>query len=346
MNVLSLTLIILMTVSPLTQAAPNSSDSLAKIKPVETTVKPIIGSSFIQSWYCEDWNQTRWQNELSMMKDVGISEVIIQNTVDTTPGYQYASYNTSIPGYTSNEVDLLDNVLTVADRLGMSVRIGTGNNDNWWDKGAADTTWLVKEANINKLIVDEITAKYASHSSFGGWYLSYEISNITATTSTRQANLNAFFKPIVSEMDLKTPGKTVMVSPYYNSQYADIGSLSNWSTAIKNIFSDTGVDILALQDSIGAGYNNISQLGNIFTYTKIGTDAANLTLYANTETYTSTRTENILAAQSRISSQLAAENKYVKGYVAFSINHFQGKYCSNPKAVKGYYDYQTYYLAY
>jgi hypothetical protein len=334
----------MMTVAPLAQAASHGSDSLAKTGPVATTVKPIIGSSFIQSWYCEDWDQTRWRNELSMMKDVGISEVIIQNTVDTTPGNQYASYYTSIRDYTSNDVDLLENVLNAADDLGMSVRIGTGNNDNWWSKGATDTTWLTNEANINKLIVDEITEKYAFHSSFGGWYLSYEISNITATTRTRQANLNVFFKTIVSEMELKTPGKTVMVSPYYNSQYAYIGSLSNWSTAIKNIFSKTGVDILALQDSIGAGTNKVSQLGNIFTYTKMGTDAANLMLYANTETYTSTVDGNIPAAQSLIGSQLAAENKYVKGHVAFSINHFQGKYCSNPNAIKGYYDYQTYYL--
>ena len=230
------------------------------ITPIVTApaVKPIFGSSFIQSWYCEDWDTERWLHELSMLKDVGIKEVIIQNTVDTTPAKKFSSYNTTLVGYTSNDVDLLENALGVADALGMKVRVGTADNDDWWSKGATDRVWLENEANTNKRIIDEITAKYASHPSFGGWYLSYEISNITATTSTEQANLNTFFRTIVSEMKLKTPNNTVMLSPFYNSKLSIQGSLTNWAKAIETIFSGTGVDILALQDSVGTGYNAIS----------------------------------------------------------------------------------------
>lgn len=309
-------------------------------------VKPIFGSSFIQSWYCEDWSTERWLRELSMLKDIGINEVIIQNTVDTTPAHKFASYNSSIAGYTSSEVDVLENALTEADILGMKVRVGTADNDDWWRKGATDKTWLANEANTNKLIVDEISTKYASHPSFGGWYLSYEISNITAITSTEQANLNAFFKPIVSEMKLKTPKETVMISPFYNSNLSVQGSLANWATAIENIFKGTGVDILALQDSVGVGYNSVDQLSSLYDYTKKGTDAAGLKLYANTETFTSIANDNVTAPIDRITSQMTAENAYVTGYTAFSIDHFQAKYSDDPAKIAGYNEYMSYYLAY
>lgn len=308
------------------------------------TVKPVFRSSFIQSWYCRNWDSSRWEKELSMLRDAGITEVIIQTTVDTTSGIKTAFYPTSIAGYTANEIDMLDKVLTVADSLEMKVRVGVGFNKDWWSKGAGDRAWLTREANENKLFVDEIAENYAGHPSFGGWHISYEISNITATTSTKQANLNKFYKIMVNEMKLKTPDKTVMVSPFYNSRYSTLGSLTNWSAAIKNIFSDTNVDILALQDSIGVNYNQISQLASIFTYTKKGTDAAKMQLYANNETFALTASGLITAPQARLTSQMAAVNEYVKGYIAFSINHYQGKYNEDPAAVKGYTDYMDYYL--
>lgn len=308
-------------------------------------VKPIFESSFIQSWYCKNWDTARWLSELSMLKDIGINEVIIQNTVDTTPAEKFASYNTSLAGYTSNVVDLLENALTAADTLGMKVRVGTADNDDWWRKGASDNAWLANEANTNKLIIDEIVSKYASHPSFGGWYISYEISNITATTSQEQANLNTFLKTIVSEMKLRTPRETVMISPFYNSNLSVQGSLTNWATAIDNIFRGTGVDIFALQDSVGVGYNTMDQLSGLFAYTKKGTDAAGLKLYANTETFTSIPNDNVTAPIERIALQITAESEYVTGYTAFSINHFQGKYCDDLAKVAGYNDYMTYYLA-
>lgn len=308
---------------------------------------PLFESSFIQSWYCKDWDFNRWQNELAMLKNVGINELIIQNTVDNTPANRNASYKTTIPGYSSNSVDLLETALTAADAIGVIIRVGTGDNEDWWRKGASDSIWLANEANINKQIVDEIASKYASHPSFSGWYLSYEISNITATTKNEQSNLNTFFKSIVSEMKTKTPNKSVMISPFYNSQLGiQIGaqvSLTNWAVTLNNVFKGTGIDILALQDSVGADYNKVSQLPSILAATKEGTDAAGLRLYANTETYTSTPTGNVPASQNQIVLQMEAAKPYVTGFIAFSINHYQGKYSDDPSIAAGYDAYKSYY---
>ena len=61
--------------------------------------------------------------------------------------YWEAFYPTSIAGYTANEIDMLDKVLTVADSLDMKVRVGVGFNKDWWSKGAGDRAWLTREAN-------------------------------------------------------------------------------------------------------------------------------------------------------------------------------------------------------
>lgn len=310
---------------------------------------PLFESSFIQSWYCKAWDFNRWQNELAMLKEVGINELIIQNTVDTTPANKEASYKTTIPGYSSNSVDLLENALTAADAVGLKIRVGTGDNEEWWRKGASDSVWLANEANINKQIVDEIAAKYASHPSFNGWYLSYEISNISAPTQGEQNNLNTFFKSMVSEMKAKTPNKSIMISPFYNSQLGNqIGaqvSLTNWTVMLKNVFKGTGLDILALQDSVGAAYNTVSQLPDILAATKAGTDAAGVRLYANTETYTSTSEGNVPASQKQIVLQMEAAQPYVTGFAAFSINHYQGKYSDDLSIAAGYEAYKSYYYS-
>ena len=307
-------------------------------------IKPVFGSSFIQSWYCERWDLIRWNQELTMIKDAGINEVILQCIIDNSLTSKYAYYQSSIVGFTSNSVDILENALVAADHIGMKIRVGTGYNSDWWSKCANDVTWLITESNFNKAVVAEVTAKYSKHVSFCGWYIPYEVSNLTSTSFTKQRRLNNFFKSIATEMKLRTPALTVMVSPWYNSKYSLIASLSNWSTAVQNIFRGTGVDILALQDSVGTGYNKTNQLAKIYSYTKKGTDLIGVKLYANAETFTSTSCGNIASSQTRTSKQLAEAKPYVNGYVAFSVNHYQTMYSTDISKVQGYSDYLDYYL--
>jgi hypothetical protein len=306
-----------------------------------TNVKPIFGSSFIQYWYAQDWDQNRWTAEFTMLQEVGINEVIIQTIADTKA--KYATYPTQLPGYSSNEVDMVENALTAADSVGMNVRLGLGFNSDWWSKNASDLAWLNKEAAANKAIVDEIVAEYGSHPSLTGWYISYEFSQLSARTSTYQANLNSFFKQITAEINTTKP-LSIMIAPFYNSKYSWTVPLSSWSVMLQNILKGTGINIVALQDSVGAGYNTTSQLASIYSYTKKATDSSGMALYADTETYTYKSSKYYSAPQSRITTQLAKVNPYIMGYVSFSTDHYQN---ANVASQVSYYnDYYKYYLAY
>jgi hypothetical protein len=328
------------TPAPTNTTAPATQTITPQATPVPTTtLKPVFSSSFIQYWYAQDWTLERWKQEFTMMKEIGITEIIFQNIADTKE--KYTAYKTNIAGYTSNDIDMLENALTAADGLGISVRMGLGFNGDWWNKNASDAVWLQAEVNNNKAIVNEIVTKYGSHPSLKSWYIPYEFSQFTARTTTTQTNLNNFFKQIVAEIDAKKPGN-VMVAPFYNGKFSWLTSVSSWSTMMQNILKGTGVDIIALQDSVGAGYNTLTQVTSLFSYSKKAAAAIGMKLYADTETFTSTSSGNVSALQSRITSQFSVEKAYVEGFVAFSVNHYQNKNVATQ--LTNYNDYLKYYL--
>jgi hypothetical protein len=82
----------------------------------------IFSSSFIQPWFTESWDYTRWTDELIMLKDVGINEIIIQNTADTHN--RYAIYPSKIGGYSCFKTDVVYTALSAALCVGIKVRIG------------------------------------------------------------------------------------------------------------------------------------------------------------------------------------------------------------------------------
>lgn len=288
-------------------------------KPMQDTGAVFCGS-FIQYWYAKDWDEAGWTEELSALKAAGIEELIVQNIADTKK--RYAVYPTKIKGYTCNGVDMVGNALKAAEKVGIKVRLGLGFSDDWWFKNAMDKSWLTQEANDNKEIFNEVAEKYGFYPSLGGWYIPYEFYQFTAINRIYQSNLNSFLKEIASEIKSKSK-KDIMISPFYNSNYSWVMPLKGWSKLVENALKNTDIDILALQDGVGAKNNTIKQLDSLFAYTKYSTDKLGVKLYGNVETFDSTLQGNIPASKERISSQLLIQRPYVEKFVAFSLNHYQ-----------------------
>lgn len=292
----------------------------AKLAKPTQDANTVFCGSFIQYWHTKDWDEARWTEELSRLKMIGTEELIVQNIADTKK--KYAVYPTKIKGYICNDVDMVESVLNAADAVGIKIRLGLGFSDDWWYKNAMDKSWLIKEADDNKKIFDEVLEKYGDHLSLGGWYIPYEFYQFTAINGAYQSNLNFFLKEITSEIKSKSD-KDIMISPFYNSNYSWVMSLRGWSKLVENALRDTGIDILALQDGVGAKNNTIKQLDSLFAYTKYSTDKLGIKLYGNVETFSSTPQGNIPAPKERISTQLLIQKPYVEKFVAFSLNHYQ-----------------------
>lgn len=321
----------------------NEAMSVKLATEANTTIssKQVFESSFIQYWYSQNFDSKRWKQELTMLKELGINEIILQTIGDTKA--KHVVYPTNLVDYTHNEVDMLENVLAEADLLSMKVRVGLGFNDEWWDKRARDSVWLTSEAETNKSIINEVEEMYGHHPSFSGWYIPHEFCQFTALTNKEQSYLNSFFKQIASEINLESPEKDIMISPFYYGKFSLEILLPAWSSMLVNILSGTSIDILALQDSVGVDYNSTDKLKSLYFYTKMGTDKLGIKLYSVTETFSTTSSGNTPAPLDKISKQLSMVEPYVKGFVAFSINHFQN---ANEPSQLDYYDaYYKYYLS-
>lgn len=304
-----------------------------------TYKKLIFTSSFIQKWYVKDFSLDRWISELQMLKDIGVKEIILQSVVDTKN--KYAMYPSEIDGYKINEKDIILLALDAAESVDIKVRVGLGESNNWWKKGWCDFNWLKEEAEINKKIVKEIFERYSNHKAFGGWYIPYEFSEFFSTIKSQQINLNLFYKSIASEIKNKKSNFSIMISPFYNSNKYNIGCLKLWNKIVRYTLKDTAIDIVALQDSIGVGFNTTDNVGMLFCYTKKATDSLGMKLYADTETFNTVNGSNVSATQEEIFNRMSKVNPYVDSFVCFSINHFQNK--NEENQIGNYEDYLKYY---
>lgn len=298
-----------------------------------------FSSSFIQYWYCQNWEYERWFKELQMLQKIGISEIVLQSIVDTKA--HYAVYPTKMAGYSSNSIDMVETALLAADNLSMGVRIGLGFNEDWWSLKAHLPSWLDHEAEINTVIFREIKTLYDGHQALVGWYIPYEFHPLMALDYIQQANLNKFFQKIAKTIK-ESSKDTIMIAPFYNAHLSETMTLAFWSIIIRHVFQDTGIDIIALQDSIGSNYNHLKDIDEIYASTKKAVEEIGLILYAVTETFEETEGGKSPAPHRRILKQLARESAYVHKFAAFSIDHYQNG--NEPTQKKYYEDYYRYYL--
>ncbi|WP_082023921.1 DUF4434 domain-containing protein [Clostridium polynesiense] len=300
--------------------------------------KPIFYSSFIQNHFCRNWDNDRWIKELKMLKDVGINEVILQTVADTKE--KFTVYPSGIDGYNHQGRDVVLILLKTAEYLDMKVRIGLGFNNEWWRVNALSKSWLIKEAEANKLLVQELSQRYGRFTALKGWYIPHEFYQIMALTKFQQKNLNLFFKDISSHIKEINSGD-IMISPFFYEKLFLINSFRYWTNILKNVLNDSSIDILALQDSVGAGFVRLNKLKDLFQATKAAADELKVKLYADTETFEKSGKGFIPADIERIKKQMLIESQFVEKFVAFSINHYQNKH--EDKGDQEYENYKIYY---
>ncbi|MCH5347251.1 MAG: DUF4434 domain-containing protein [Muribaculaceae bacterium] len=123
----------------------------------------------------QNWGEAEWDADFAHMKRMGIDTVIMIRS-----GYRKfitypSAYLEAKRGCYRPHVDLLDMYLRLADKHGMKFWFGLYDSGRYWDTG--DMSWEVED---NMHVIDEVWERYGSrHESFGGWYISGEISRAT-----------------------------------------------------------------------------------------------------------------------------------------------------------------------
>lgn len=298
------------------------------------TMAPKLDGSFAQPKLIDDFTDAQLSNEINVLTGACMTDQILQWTADTKANTTVYPSGLGSPYTQSTKTDVVGRVLTAADNR-INEYLGLQINDDWWAKYANDPGWLNAQATAATNLAADLNAKYGTHPSFAGWYLSFEVDNWNFTTQASWTAMANFYSTVAGYLHTLTPGKPVVISPFFNT--AGGQTSSQWTTMWQYILANAPIDVIALQDGIGAGHAQTSQLAEWFGATKAAIPTGSSTqLWADAETFTPDF--NPLGIGTVV-ADLKAEAPYVTRFWSFSYDHYDSPLVVNPLYDKVYRDY-------
>lgn len=259
---------------------PNMSDvnTTAKALPITGTFLDEISHDIPH----QNWGEKEWDADFRHMKAIGIDTVIMIRS-----GYRkfltYPSKYLVGKGCYAPYVDLLDVFLRLADRHGMKFWFGLYDSGRYWDTG--DMSCEIED---NRYVIDEVWENYGRHhESFGGWYLSGEISRRTKGAIEAFRSLGMQCKEV-------SGGMPTLMSPWIDGRKAvmaasgalskdDAVSVAEHEREWDEIFSGIAgaVDAVAFQD----GHIDYDELDAFFEVNKRLADRYGMQCWTNAESF-------------------------------------------------------------
>lgn len=229
----------------------------------------------------QNWGEKEWDADFKYMKAIGIDTVIMIRS-----GYRkfitYPSKYLVGKGCYHPSVDLLDLFLRLADKYGMTFYFGLYDSGHYWDTGD-----MSKEVDDNRFVIDEVWQSYGSkHKSFGGWYISTEISRDT------KGAIDCFYTMGKQCKDVSN-GLPTFISPWIDGKKAVMGTSQltkddaisvkqhekEWNEIFDGIH--TVVDAVAFQD----GHIDYDELDAFFSVNKRLADKYGMKCWTNAESF-------------------------------------------------------------
>ncbi len=229
----------------------------------------------------QNWGEKEWDRDFAYMKEIGIDTVI-----DIRCGYRkfitYPSPYLIKKGCYMPSVDLIDMFCRLAQKYGMKFYFGLYDSGVYWDTGD-----MSHEIEDNKFVIDEVWKMYGEkYDSFGGWYLSTEISRSTIGAVDTFHAMGAQCKEV-------SGGLPVFISPWIDGKKAIMGtnkktnedavSVEQHEKEWNQIFAGIHdvVDAVAFQD----GHIDYDELDAFFSVNKKLADRYGMQCWTNAETF-------------------------------------------------------------
>jgi hypothetical protein len=281
--------------------------------------KKMLDGSFFQPYLVVNWKDADFSAEYQIMKEVEMSHIIWQWTIDSKSKQAY--YPTNITGFSrASSNDLVGSSLQEAKKANIKVWLGLNWNSDWFGHYANNEKWLTNEVSLSKIVVHELWQQYGEDyaDTIAGFYIPLEIDNVNFRKGKNQKRLAMACKEITETIHVTT-AKPVMIAPFFNEnrgqsavQYADM-----WG----KILEEAPIDVIALQDGIGCDHASVSTIAKWLETLNIKIKAVRpaTELWSDLETFTPELTS---APIGRIISQINAERKYVTNFTSFSFTHY------------------------
>ena len=230
----------------------------------------------------QNWGPREWDQDFRHMKAIGIDTVIMIRS-----GYRkfitYPSPYLLKQGCYRPSMDLVDLFLRLAEKYGMKFYFGLYDSGRYWDTG--DMTYEVEH---NKYVIDEVWNLYGNkYKSFGGWYISGEISRATKGAISAFHTMGKQCKGV-------SGGLPTFISPWIDGKKAVMASGSKltkeqavsveqhereWDEIFNGIHDV--VDACAFQD----GHIDYDELDAFFTVNKKLADKYGMQCWTNAESF-------------------------------------------------------------
>ena len=297
--------------------------------------RPFLRGSFLQPDLGDQWTLKQWNREFTYMDKACVNQMVLQWTVDSK--YKTTIYPSGLPGYKQNtRHDVVARALDTGDQFKAEIYLGLQINDDWWKKYTNDPKWLRKQALLANAIADDLWKRYGNHPSLTGWYLGFEVDNVNEPTKVEWDRLVAFYRTIGNHLHALTPGKPVMIAPFYNSE-AGLDP-AQWQQMWEYILCHSPLNILALQDGVGVGHARLCQLPPWFkaTHDAIVHARPQMDFWSDTETFNEAGEPMFIQG---IVDDMRAEQPYVSNFLSFSFNYYLSPQQANPLYYKTYLGY-------
>lgn len=289
----------------------------------------------------QNWGPEEWELDFRYMKDIGIDTVILIRS-----GYRYfltypSKYLQEKYGCYKPQTDLVKLFLELADKYKMKFYFGLYDSGHYWDTGN-----LQREIDANRYIIDEVWKEYGHHVSFGGWYLSMEISRRTKGATDAFRTLGQQCKDV-------SGGLPTFISPWIDGKKAvlaaspditkeDAVSLKQHEEEWSEIFEGLqgAVDAVAFQD----GHIDFHELKDFFEINKRMADKYGLKCWTNAESFDRDMPIKFLPIKFeklRLKLEAAREADYDKA-ITFEFSHFMSPQSAYLQAGNLYNRYREY----
>ena len=230
----------------------------------------------------QNWGRKEWDADFGHMKKIGIDTVILircgyRRFLTYPSNYLMTAYGCHRP-----PEDLVQLFLELSEKHGMTFYFGIYDSGMYWDTGD-----MRHEINVNSFVIEEVFKKYGHYKSFGGWYLSLELSRKTKGAVETIARLGKQCKSV-------SGGLPVLISPWIDGPKAIAAteggltrssgiSLAAHEREWDEIFAGIkgAVDIVAFQD----GHVDYDDLEDYLQVNKALADKYGLRSWTNSESF-------------------------------------------------------------
>lgn len=267
-----------------------SADSSAIGTPADAGVAHLAGAFLLVD---NSYSASFFRQAVDEMAALGMTSVWVQ-----TESYLDSTF-------ARNAVDpaLIQAVLDEARTKHMQVHIGlalpeVGNGDPSY---ATNSAWISSLISADKSSFDGLWSSYASYVNDGTWkavYLPVEL--WTPANATDLGQLPSYVTSVAGYVKSKS-SLLVSMSPFISSMATDGGMATK--TAFSSLFASAPVDVVALQDGVGARGLAVAQIAENAPYfsAMIAACAAKCSVWANVEAFAGSEP----ATWTRVGAQIA-----------------------------------------